>query len=144
MFVVDTNVLIYAADLHCTEHKKCRKLLERWREGILPWYVTWNIIYEFVRVISHPRVFRQPWSGQEAWTFVEALLASESVGILMHTERHPAIMRQTLVEVPGLRGNLVHDANTAVLMREHGIRTIYTRDSDFHRFTFLEVIDPLV
>jgi hypothetical protein len=27
--------------------------------------------------------------------------------------------------------------------REHGIRRIYTRDTDFHRFPFLEPIDPL-
>ena len=27
-------------------------------------------------------------------------------------------------------------------MREHGIRRIYTRDVDFHRFPFLEVVDP--
>ena len=32
---------------------------------------------------------------------------------------------------------------TAILMREHGIKTIYTRDTDFHRFPFLEPIDPL-
>ena len=28
-------------------------------------------------------------------------------------------------------------------MREHGIRSIMTRDTDFHRFKFLEVFDPL-
>jgi predicted nucleic acid-binding protein len=28
-------------------------------------------------------------------------------------------------------------------MREHGIRRICTRDTDFHRFPFLEVIDPV-
>ena len=35
------------------------------------------------------------------------------------------------------------DAHTAVLMREHGIRCIVTRDTDFHRFPFLESVDPL-
>ena len=35
------------------------------------------------------------------------------------------------------------DAHTAVLMREHGVRRIYTRDTDFHRFPFIEVVDPL-
>jgi uncharacterized protein len=45
--------------------------------------------------------------------------------------------------VPHLVGNLVHDAHTAILMREHGIRRIITRDVDFHRFPFLEVVDPL-
>jgi predicted nucleic acid-binding protein len=45
-------------------------------------------------------------------------------------------------EIPHLRGNILHDVHTAALMREHGIRQIYTRDSDFHRFPFLTVIDP--
>jgi predicted nucleic acid-binding protein len=28
-------------------------------------------------------------------------------------------------------------------MREHGIRRVCTRDMDFHRFPFLEVVDPI-
>jgi hypothetical protein len=28
-------------------------------------------------------------------------------------------------------------------MREHGTRRIWTRDTDFNQFPFLEVIDPL-
>ena len=63
--------------------------------------------------------------------------------MLAHTSRHIAVAAQTLTETPQVRGNLVHDLHTAVLMREHGIRRIYTRDTDFHRFPFLEVIDPL-
>ena len=50
---------------------------------------------------------------------------------------------EVVAEVPGLAGNIVHDTQTAVLMREHGIRRICTRDTDFHRFPFLEPIDPL-
>jgi predicted nucleic acid-binding protein len=50
---------------------------------------------------------------------------------------------QVLAELPHLAGNILHDSHTAILMREHGIRRICTRDTDFHRFPFLEVIDPL-
>jgi predicted nucleic acid-binding protein len=46
-------------------------------------------------------------------------------------------------EIPHLSGNLMYDLQTAVLMREHGIKRIYTRDTDFHRFHFLEPIDPI-
>lgn len=46
-------------------------------------------------------------------------------------------------EVRDVRGNRVHDAHTAILIREHGIREIYTRDTDFHRFSFLRVVDHL-
>lgn len=43
----------------------------------------------------------------------------------------------------GHGGPLAHDAHTAALMREHGVRAIYTRDTDFHRFPGIEVVDPL-
>jgi uncharacterized protein len=143
MFVVDTNVLVYAANQDCVEHGRCRKLLEEWRRSRLPWYLTWPIVYEFLRLVTHPRVLWQPWTIQQSWVFISALRASESLAFLTPTERHPEILEQTLEENPDLRVNLVHDAHTAVLMREHGNRTIYTRDTNFHRFAFLEVLDPL-
>jgi predicted nucleic acid-binding protein len=63
--------------------------------------------------------------------------------VLQPTQRHTAVLAQTLSELPDLRGNLMHDLHTAVLMREHGVSRICTRDTDFHRFTFLTVVDPL-
>lgn len=62
----------------------------------------------------------------------------------MHpTEKHLTVLSQIAKELPNLRGNVVHDMHTAVLMREHGINQICTMDSDFQRFPFLEVINPL-
>jgi toxin-antitoxin system PIN domain toxin len=141
--VVDTNVLVYAADRSSAEHARCRSLLEGWRARVEPWYLTWSIVYEFLRVSTHPRVFRRPWAPAEAWRFAEALLASPALDLLVEGERHPAILAELMAEVPQLAGNLLHDAHTAALMREHGVRAIYTRDTDYHRFPGIEVRDPL-
>lgn len=143
MALVDTNVLLYAADGDAPEHGPCRELVERLRAGPAPWYTTWNILYELLRVSTHPRVLRRPFSAEEAWGFVEALLASPALTVLTHGERHAELLAELLRDVPLIRGNLVLDAHTAVLMREHGVRRIYTRDTDFHRFPLLEVVDPL-
>ncbi len=143
LFAVDTNVLVYAADTSAPEHAACRTLVDSWREGALPWYATWGVLYEFLRVITHPRVFRRPWNARAARAFIDALLQSPGFGVLEHTPRHAAVAAQTLGEIPALRGHLLHDAHTAILMREHGVRRLYTRDTDFHRFPFVEVIDPL-
>jgi len=143
VFVVDTNVLIYAVNPEWPEHAACRSLLEKARTESLPWFSTWGILYEFLRVTTHPQVFSTPWTVQEAWRFVAALLASPGLGVLTETERHAEVAERVWKEVPLVRGNLLHEAHTAILMREHGIRRIYTRDTDFHRFAFLEVIDPL-
>ena len=144
MFVVDTNVLLYAADRHFPEHRRCRELLERWRRDPLPWYLTWGIVYEFLRVSTHSQVFRSPWTITEAWRFIEALFASPGLSVLVPGSRHTTVAARIIADMPYLRGNLVHDAHTAILMREHGIRRIYTCDGNFHKFPFLEVLDPLV
>jgi toxin-antitoxin system PIN domain toxin len=143
VFVVDTNVLIYAADRDAPEHDRCRELLEDWRHQAGAWYLTWGVVYEFLRVTTHPSVFRTPWPAAEAWAFVEAVLASPSLRVLVATPQHREVLAGLLAEVPHATGNLFHDAHTAALMREHGVGVIYTRDTDFHRFPFLEVIDPL-
>jgi predicted nucleic acid-binding protein len=58
MFVVDSNVFVYALNRSASEHSACRLLLETWRLQMVPWYTTWGILYEVLRVASHPRVFR--------------------------------------------------------------------------------------
>ena len=143
MLVLDTNVLLYAADESSDFHLACRERLEHWRRDPSPVFLTWSICYEFLRVSTHPRVFRSPWTSGQAWQFVDALLASPGVALLVATTRHAAVLAQTLAEIPEARGNLIHDLHTAVVMREHGVSRICTRDTDFHRFPFLEIVDPL-
>ena len=141
--LVDTNVLIYAADTDSPFHPACLVWLQRQRARPDAWFTTWPIVYEFLRVTTHPRVMRRPWKASRAWGFITALLASPGLSILSATPRHAAVAGGVLAEMPHLSGNLVHDAHTAILMREHGLRRICTRDTDFHQFTFLEVVDPM-
>jgi uncharacterized protein len=142
MVVVDTNILVYAADADSQWHVKSRDWIEQQRSRPDAWYVTWPILYEFMRVTTHPRVMRKPWSVAGAWAFVSTLLATPGLGVLVPTERHAAVAARLIAELPWLAGNLVHDAHTAVLMREHGVARICTRDADFRRFAFLEVVEP--
>ncbi len=143
MRVVDTNILLYAADKESAFHAPCRTFIEHLRADAVPSYLTWSICYEFLRVSTHHRVFHSPWTVDAAWSFVEVLLASPDFDLLTETARHQSVLGQTLSELPDLSGNVLHDVHTAVLMRENGISEICTRDSDFVRFPFLTILDPL-
>jgi toxin-antitoxin system PIN domain toxin len=143
VFVVDTNIFLYAANTTYDEHDRCRQLLEEWRASDHPWYSTWPNVYEFLRVATHRNVWEEPWSTSQAWGFVRSVAASPGFGFLTETERHTEVVREVLSELPELCGNILHDTHTAVLMREHGILRIYTHDADFRRFPFLEVVDPV-
>ena len=43
----------------------------------------------------------------------------------------------------GIYGNLVPDAHIATILRQHGVRRFYTADTDFKKFDFIEVVNPL-
>ena len=144
MFLVDTNVLLHAADENSSFYAHCHELLEEWLNQSSAWFSTWPVLYEFLRVATHPHVFRSPWPTHQAWRFLDEIYTSPGFKILTPTERHRDVLIQTLGELPHLAGNIMHDTHTAVLMREHGIRRIYTRDTDFHRFPFLEPLDPML
>jgi uncharacterized protein len=143
MFVVDTNILLYAANSDCREHDVCFELLEKARNQAGAWYATWSILYGFLRIVTHPRVLSQPWEMESAYGFVKSLLSAPGFSLLVETDRHALVVGEIISEIPDLTGNIVSDLHVAALMREHGIATIYTRDVDFHRFPFLRVIDPI-
>jgi predicted nucleic acid-binding protein len=106
VLTVDTNVLVYAADVDSQFHAPCRNWLERQRTRPDAWYTTWGILYEFLRVTTHPRVMRRPWTAPAAWKFVAALLASPGLAVLVPTERHADVAEEVILELPHLSGNL--------------------------------------
>ncbi len=66
------------------------------------------MLYEFLRIATHPRVLRNPWTVSKAWSFVDAMLASPALGMLVETDRHAGVVDQVFREVPHLSGNLLH------------------------------------
>ena len=75
-------------------------------------------------------------------SFLGGLFASSSFEMLNATPRHAEVLEQTLSDLPELSGSVMHDVHIAVLMREHGLTRICTRDGGFRRFPFLTVVDP--
>ena len=140
--VFDTNVVVYAARTDSEFHVPCRQRLSEAGTGSSSTFLTWNVCYEFLRVITHPRIYPHPWSLEDGGRFLAMLLVSSSLSVLLPTDNHLSVLLQVATELPDIRGNVVHDMHTAVLMREHGINQICTMDSDFRRFPFIEVIDP--
>jgi len=144
VFVIDTNLLVYAADEDFPGQIEMRRLLRQWSGSSEPWYVTWSIVYEFLSVATQRSAFAHPLSFSQAWQFIEALRAFTSFKILMETERHTEVVGALASEYPHMAGTRFHDLHIAAVMREHGITDIRTADTDFHQFKFLRVSNPLV
>jgi len=72
---------------------------------------------------------------------IESPLSLPRVRVLSEGEGFLEISREVTAHFPA-RGNLVSDTHLAALIRQHGVRSLYTVDRDFRKFDFLEVADP--
>jgi uncharacterized protein len=140
--VVDTNILLYAANCGCPEYEFCLDFLQGLVTTGDTCFVPENVVYEFLRVATHPRVFPQPLRASEAIQFLDALFCVPNFRILGATESHWSSLRGLATELGEPSGNFFFDVHTAALMREHGIRRIASADNDFAKFSGLEVFNP--
>lgn len=139
MFLIDTNILLHAVNKESAEFEKTSGFLRSLPRQGEQWALSWNILYEFMRVGTHPRVFSNPLTQEQAWGFIKALLNGSNCMLISETELHPEVLEECANETPRLHGNILHDFHTAILMREHGITEILTFDRDFHTFPWVRI-----
>jgi len=137
---IDTNVLVYSEIVSSTHHRAARQLLTQLAEGPIPWAIPWPCVYEFLRVVTHPRVFSPPVPLALALDDLGQIFMSPTLVLLSETARHPEVMKSVVSE-SGVTGNLLHDAHIATLCIEHGVSELLTGDRDFSRFP-LRVANP--
>ncbi len=143
MIAVDTNVLIYARRAESPNHGAARALLAGLAEGSAPWALPWPVVYEFVRVVTHPRVFDPPSPLDAVLRDLESLLASPSLTLLGEGPGHVRQMGEQL-RGGSASGNLAHDAHIAALIVEHGVSELLTADRDFARFPGVRARNPFI
>ena len=141
MIAVDTNILIYAARQESPYHRQAVKLVTSLAERSNAWAIPWPCAYEFVRVVTHAKVFSPASTAEEALASIEQLRESPSLTMLGDGPGHLRYMLRAIRE-SAATGNLIHDAHIAALCLEHGVSELYTMDRDFSRFPGLRVTHP--
>ena len=120
-FAVDANLLVYASDRDSPVHERAVAFLRTCVEGTEMFCLAWVTVFAYLRIVTHPAVFRRPLSPDEAMDNMDSLLGLPHVQVFGEDDRFGRRCRDTA----------------------HGISTLHTRDRDFLRFDFLSVIDPL-
>jgi toxin-antitoxin system PIN domain toxin len=138
---VDTNILVHAHRRGTVHHEQSLALLAGLGEGPMPYALFWPSLYEFVRVVTHHRVFDPPSTPAEALEAIRDLIAPPVVRVLSETARHPVLLDRVLRE-SRVTGNLVHDAHLVALALEHGVHELLTLDGDFARFPQIASRNP--
>ena len=143
MIALDTNILVHARREEAQHHASAVRLLSDLAEGDEPWSLPWPCVYEFLRVVTHPRVFSPPTDLEAALEDLSVLFEAPSLTLLGEGPNHRVLLHDVL-SMARTTGNLVHDGHIAVLLREHAVREFWTTDRDFARFSGIRTRNPFL
>ena len=138
MIAVDTNILIYAHRGETELHDAAASRLTALAEGVERWALPIFCVTEFMRVVTHRRVFKPPSTVEQAAAFIEDITSAPGCEVVQPGPEFLQRLLETAREADS-HGNLMFDAQIAAVCREHGIDGILTNDSDFALFDALHV-----
>lgn len=142
MILPDVNLLVYAHDETSRHHSKARQWWEDQLNGSRMIGLSWVAVLGFIRLLTNPRIFQNPFSPSEILAIIGTWLEQPHVKIIHPSEQHFKILT-SLLERIGTAGNLTTDAHLAALAIERGL-VLQTTDSDFTRFPGLKWNNPLL
>ena len=133
MRALDTNVLVHAHRKEMAKHAEAGRLLRNLSEGTKPWGLPVFCVGEFLRVVTHPRVFTPPTTMRNALVALDGLFQSPSVRLLLPGDRYWSCLHDVISRGQAT-GNVVFDAQIVAVCLEHGIDFLISEDRGLKRF----------
>jgi toxin-antitoxin system PIN domain toxin len=140
-YSLDVNVLLYASDRSSDRYETARRFLDSCASGPEVLCLAWPTLMAYLRIATHPRIFAEPLSPDEALGNIKALVALRHVRTVSELDGFLDAYTHVAGDIP-VRGNLVPDAHLAAILFQHGVRTLYSNDRDFRKFEGLDVRNP--
>jgi toxin-antitoxin system PIN domain toxin len=141
MRCVDVNVLVYAHRPESPNHQAYREWLEAARRGPEPLALIPVVLSGFLRVVTHPRIFKEPTPLDVGVGYLDALRQSPAAVGVMPGERHWGIFTD-LCRRLNATGNTVPDLFLAAIAIEQGAGWV-SADRRFAGVPGLRWVDPL-
>lgn len=141
MKLVDVNVFVYAHRPDMTDHERYRAWLFSAIGGPAPFAVSELTLTGFVRVVTNPRVYKDPTPARVALAAASAIRDRSNCVRLTPGPRNWSIFAD-LCDKSEATWNAIPDAYHAALAIEHGCEFV-TTDKGFSRFPGLRWRHPL-
>ncbi|RMH04980.1 MAG: PIN domain-containing protein [Nitrospirae bacterium] len=145
MIALDTNILVYAHREDSPWYDRAYQCVVDCAQGRSAWAIPWPCLYEFLAIVTHPRIYDPPTPLSKAIDQLDAWLESPSLTVLAEPEHFSYWqMLRALLNKSRVMGPQIHDARIVALCCIHGIRELWTADRGFGRFPELRTRNPLM
>ncbi len=141
MLSIDTNVLLYAQNEDCAEHRAAADFVADCgrRDDVA---IAELVLIELYQLLRNPAVLARPLDGPDAAEVCQAFRGNRRWALI---ENAPVMNEVWKVAgTPGMARRRLFDARLAFTLRHHGVDEIATRNvKDFRSFGFARVWDPI-
>jgi toxin-antitoxin system PIN domain toxin len=141
MILPDINLLVYAHNADAPFHQPALTWWQSTLRSGKAVAIAWVVALGFIRLLSNPRVVKQPVPLARLVHEIQRWLALSHVSILNPGPRHLELLEELLGQA-GTTVSLTTDAHLAALAIEHGC-VLHSNDQDFTRFDRLAWKNPL-
>lgn len=137
MIAIDTNILVPLLVRSDPEHQAMHEKLKNFGESLGTTSIN---LGESLRLLTHPKVFKKPMMLGSATNLISNFVDYSNLLPLSEEELWWKSLGELEKDVTGIRGNEVFDARIALCLRHNGVKKIWTKDTDFRRYSFLEIV----
>jgi len=141
VIIPDANLLLYAYDSSSPFHPAAKAWCEQIMTGPEPVALLPVVIFGFVCISTHPRIYARPLHASEASAHVARWLARPHVSVI-DMQADDVARALDLLEKAGTAGNLTSDAQIAAVALRLNAH-VHTADLDFGRFAGVRFTSPL-
>lgn len=140
--LVDTNVLVYRANLSSPFHAASANLIQRGLKGEIPLCIAPQNLTEFYAVVTSPKRVSVPISPTCAIAEIEQYLRSGNIRKIYQTAfLLPKLL--SLIKAYSPTRQQIFDLQLVATMLINGVTCIYTfNDKHFVKYSEIEVIVP--
>jgi uncharacterized protein len=140
---LDTNILLYAMNADCQEHRQALAVVEDMLSAPDQWILADQVLLEYYRLVRNPSVLGHPLDSATAARQIQYF--REKAGCA-HCSYETALWPKlsSLLQAPSFPARRTFDAVLAVTLKAHGVKRFFTRNkADFEPFGWFEVVNPI-
>ena len=140
--ILDTNILVYAADLDSPYYEKAKKLRDDGLRGNGSLCICPQILCEFYATITDSKRTSAPWSQDKALSEIKKYYLSTNILMIFPNFNIMEIIIDLLGKYDVKRQD-IFDLKLVATMISNRIRHIYTfNQQDFAKFKEIDVLSP--
>ncbi|MHB1686387.1 MAG: type II toxin-antitoxin system VapC family toxin [Ignavibacteriaceae bacterium] len=142
LILLDTNVLVYAADVTSPFHNTANLLLDRGLQNTISLCITPQVLFEFFSVITNPKRVDTAWDKEKAVRAMEKYYYANQIKKIYPNTNDIKELLDFLKRYE-IKGRGIFDLHLVVTMLSNGVTRICTyNEKDFLKYSEIEVLNP--